>query len=229
MVRRAVRAASVLFLVAGLLGLALVPTLLAPTSPPVRTARIVTDTGGVDFLNVSVADTLVFTTSINEVQPGDLVHVVVTNIGTITHTFTLSPTAGFTFPTTDSSSDLLSYFDSHAPIINIQVGAVTGGKYFGNFTAPPVGVYEYVCEEPGHFPSMSGLLGSGETPGSLTTTSGPGAPVFIISGTIVGLVILALVLGFVVGKRRGSEDEVPPERLGYPEPHEPAPQPPVAP
>lgn len=229
MVRRMARVAVVLLLVAAVLAVGLASSLAERMAPAARTARIVTETGGVDFLNVSVTDSLVFATNINEVQPGDTVHVVVTNLGTITHTFTLSPTAGFTFPTTDTSSDLLSYFTSHAPLINIQVGPTTGGKYFGNFTAPPVGVYEYVCEEPGHFPSMAGLLGSGEAPGSLSTSSGPGAPVFIISGIIVGLVILALVLGFVVGKRRGSEDEMAPERLGYPEPKAPATEPPAPP
>ena len=76
---------------------------------------------------------------------------------------------------------------------------------------------------------MSGLLGSGEAPGSLSTSNGPGAPVYIISGTIVGLVILALVLGFVVGKRRGAAEEMPPERLGYPEPAKAPTQPPKAP
>jgi plastocyanin len=229
MVRRTRGVAVVLLIVAGLLSLGLAASLAERSGTPVRTARIVTDAGGVDFLNVSVTDALVFTTSINEVQPGDSVHVVVTNLGTVTHTFTLSPTAGYTFPTTDTATDLVSYFGSHAPLVNVQVGGTTGGKYFGNFTAPALGVYEYVCEEPGHFPSMSGLLGSGEAPGSLSTSSGPGAPVFIISGTIVGLVILALVLGFVVGKRRGSSDEMPPERLGYPEPKEAVPQPPLAP
>ncbi len=178
---------------------------------------------------MSVSDQLAFTTNIGEVQPGDSVHVTVTQLGTIPHTFTLSPTAGYTFPTTDTASDLTAYFSSHAPIVNIQVGATTGAKFYANFTAPAVGVYEYVCTEPGHFPSMSGLLGSGEAPGSLSTANGPGAPVYIISGTIVGLVILALVLGFVVGKRRGAAEEMPPERLGYPEPTPAPTQPPKAP
>ena len=210
------RIAAVLLILAGLLTLAALPALTS--APRVRTSGLRSEAAGVDSLDVSVSDSLVFATSINEVQPGDLVHVTVTQLGSVVHTFTLSPTAGYTFPTSDSASDLTSYFSSHTPLVNIQVGATTGGKYYGNFTAPAIGVYEYVCEEPGHFPSMSGLLGSGEAPGSLSTNNGPGAPVYIISGTIVGLVILALVLGFVVGKRRGSHDEMPPERLGYPEP-----------
>jgi hypothetical protein len=50
--------------------------------------------------------------------------------------------------------------------------------------------------------------------------------VFIIGGTIAGLVILAIVLAFVIGRRRGSHDEMAPERLGYPEPSQ---QPPKTP
>ncbi|MCI4365916.1 MAG: hypothetical protein L3K10_07675, partial [Thermoplasmata archaeon] len=55
-----------------------------------------------------------------------------------------------------------------------------------------------------------------------------GSAVFIIVGTIVVLTVIAIVLGFVVGRRRGAVHEMPPERLGYPEPRlptEPAPPP----
>ena len=222
----AARIAVVLLVLAGLLALAALPSLTS--APRVRSAGLRTDASAVDFLNVSVSDSLVFAANLNEVMPGDSVHVTVTQLGSIVHTFTLSPTAGYEFPSTDSASDLTSYFSAHTPLVNIQVGTTTGGKYFGNFTAPALGIYEYVCEEPGHFPSMSGLLGSGEAAGGLSTNNGPGAPVYIISGVIVGLVILALVLGFVVGKRRGSHDEMPPERLGYPEPPK-GPEPPSPP
>lgn len=223
------RAAAACLVVAAVLGVALLPALTAAHAASSVSSGLRTSAGGTDFLNVSVSDQLAFTTNIGEVQPGDSVHVVVTQLGTVPHTFTLSPTAGYTFPSTDSASDLQAYFNSHAPIVNVQVGSTTGAKYYANFTAPPVGVYEYVCTQPGHFPSMSGLLGSGEAPGSLSTQNGPGAPVYIISGVIVGLVVLALVLGFVVGKRRGAAEEMPPERLGYPEPKPTGPQAPKAP
>jgi plastocyanin len=223
------RAAVACLVVAALLAIGLVPALESGRAPPSTSSGVRTSASGVDFLNVSVSDQLAFTTNIGEVQPGDSVHVIVTQLGTVPHTFTLSPTAGYKFPSTDSAGDLQAYFSSHAPIVNVQVGATTGAKYYANFTAPPIGVYEYVCTQPGHFPSMSGLLGSGEAAGSLSTSNGPGAPVYIISGTIVGLVVLALVLGFVVGKRRGSAEEMPPERLGYPEPHPAGTQAPKAP
>jgi hypothetical protein len=217
-----------LLLVAMVLAIGALPA-FTPGHPSARPSGVRTSASGVDFLNVTVSDQLTFATNIGEVQPGDSVHVVVTQIGTAAHTFTLSPTAGYQFPSSDTAGDLVAYFSSHTPIVNIVIGTTLGAKFFGNFTAPPLGVYEYVCTQPGHYPSMSGLLGSGMQAGGLSTSNGPGAPVFIISGVIVGLVVLALVLGFVVGKRRGAAEEMPPERLGYPEPAVAAGQPPKAP
>jgi len=69
---------------------------------------------------------------------------------------------------------------------------------------------------------MYGFIAFGEPlPSNLTVSAasvGPGEAVFIIVGTIVALTVIAIVLGFVVGRRRGSSEEMPPERLGYPEP-----------
>jgi hypothetical protein len=74
--------------------------------------------------------------------------------------------------------------------------------------------------EPGHFTAgMHVQIGIGIVPPSSGSgTTGIGAPALIIAGTIAGLVVIALVLGFVIGRRRGPEEEMPPERLGYPEP-----------
>jgi len=75
---------------------------------------------------------------------------------------------------------------------------------------------------------MYGFIAFGiALPSNLSVTvpyDGAGAAVFIIVGTIVSLTVVAIVLGFVVGRRRGASEEMPPERLGYPEP-EPAPAP----
>lgn len=204
-------------------------TVLAPGFGTGPRALSTAASGGVDWINVTVSDQLKFTLasaplSSAEITPGDVVHVEVTQLGSAPHTFTLSPTAGFSFPSSDSSSDLQTYFNSHAPLVNLNVSATTGARASGTFTAPSVGQYEYVCLEAGHFAAgMFGFLGSGEAGAGAGAPpyDGPGAPVFIIAGVITGLVIIALVLGFVVGKRRGSSEEMPPERLGYPEPPKP--------
>jgi plastocyanin len=204
-----------------------------PGSPGSARALTTAASTGVDWLNVTVSSGFTFTIATApspnaEVSPGDTVHVELTQTGTTAHTFTLSPTAGFTFPTSDQTSDLVSYFAMNKPLVNINVTGTQGDRAFANFTAPSAGQYEYVCLEAGHFGlGMHGELGSGEAGAGAGPApyNGPGAPVFIIAGVITALVIIALVLGFVIGKRRGSTDEMPPERLGYPEPPSSNPKP----
>ena len=169
-------------------------------------------------LTVTVGTAFSFTLSTDEVTPGANVSVTVVQTDDVGHTFTLSPIAGWAFSDSNSSTDLQKFFTAHPPLVNVSIpaGQGTSSTYF---IAPAFGEYEYLCLVAGHFQAgMRGFLGSGEHGTTAASTTGPGAPVFIIGGTIAGLVVLALVLGFVVGRRRGSHDEMPPERLGYPEP-----------
>jgi plastocyanin len=151
--------------------------------------------------------------------------IVFTNGDTLAHTWTLSSRQGFVIPSSDSPDQLVAFFKQYPPLFSLPAG----GPSFvnGTFPAPPKGWYEFVCNESGHFQQgMYGFIAFGEgLPGNLTVSAlydGPGAAVFIIVGTIVTLTVIAIVLGFVVGRRRGSHDEMPPERLGYPEPPNPA-------
>lgn len=171
---------------------------------------------GTDQLTVTVGTAYAFTLSTDEVTPGDNVSVTIVQTDDVQHTFTLSSVAGYTFPSSDTSSDLLAYFQSHAPLVNVTIPAGAATLH-ASFTAPAFGEYEYVCLVPGHFQlGMFGFLGSGEHGTSGSASTGPGAPVFIIGGTIAGLVVIAIVLGFVIGRRKGAVHEMPPERLGYP-------------
>lgn len=183
--------------------------------------------GATDALTVTVGDALQFTLSNDEVTPGDNVTLtIVQTSSSVGHTFTLSSVQGLAFTPSNTSADLAKFVSEHAPLVNYTIPAGQS-TYTTTFTAPPFGLYAYFCLVPGHFPSMYGQLGSGEHGSSSTVNTGPGAPVFIIGGTIAALVVLSLVLGFVVGRRRGSHDEMPPERLGYPEPAG-GPKPPAA-
>ncbi len=139
-----------------------------------------------------------------------------------THTFTIVNYSGYVIkqnpPAGKSLTDLLS-----SPGTLISLTAAQGQTVQGEFTSPATGWYEFVCSISGHFgQGMYGFIAFGEAlPSNLTFgkgVSGPGLAVFIIVGTIVALTVLALVLGFVVGRRHGSVHEMPPERLGYPEP-----------
>lgn len=180
-------------------------------------------------LTVEVSSALSFTLSSNEVTPGDDVSVSIVQTSTTVHTFTLLNATDFQFNWSSSSSDSLAHIDAflaaHPPLLNVSIPDTVGTLPTVHFTAPPFGLYEYLCLEPGHFAAgMWGILGSGE-PGSggAAPDTGPGAPVFIISGSIATLVVVAIVLGFVIGRRKGAVHEMPPERLGYPEPSPPTP------
>jgi hypothetical protein len=137
------------------------------------------------------------------------------------HTFTILGREGIDYP---SSADVtaIAYNRTYPPIVNIN--ATGSGPFTKNFTSPKTpGWYEFVCTEAGHFSlGMYGFISFGmNLPANLTVSAGqtgPGTAVFIIVGTIVSLTVIAIVLGFVVGRRHGAEQEMPPERLGYPEP-----------
>ncbi|HYK92472.1 MAG TPA: hypothetical protein VEY07_00305 [Thermoplasmata archaeon] len=183
---------------------------------------------GSESLTVTVGTALQFTLSTDEVTPGDNVTVTLVQTSDTEHTFTLlnAPNFQFNWSTTsaDSSSHILAFLAAHHPLVNVTI-AGNPGTETATFVAPPFGLYEYLCLASGHFAAgMWGILGSGEHGSSgATANTGPGAPVFIISGSIAALVVLALVLGFVIGRRRGAVHEMPPERLGYPEPPAPLP------
>ncbi|HYB62954.1 MAG TPA: sulfocyanin-like copper-binding protein [Thermoplasmata archaeon] len=148
------------------------------------------------------------------------------------HTFTIVNAPNVQIPVSDSAATLGALVHTDGTLVNATASTGTNNGY-GNatFTSPSTpGWYEFVCIESGHFQQgMYGFIAFGEPlPSNLTFSSGspgPGLAVFIIIGTIVALTVLAIVLGFVVGQRRGSEHEMPPERLGYPEPSTPEPLP----
>jgi plastocyanin len=145
--------------------------------------------------------------------------------GGAAHTFTILGREGIVYPL---SADITSiaYNATYPPLVNINATNTPSadGTYHKNFTSPKnPGWYEFVCTESGHFSlGMYGFISFGmNLPANLSVTTGPTGPgtaVFIIVGTIVTLTVIAIVLGFVIGRRHGAEQEMPPERLGYPEP-----------
>jgi hypothetical protein len=191
-----------------------------PVEVDTSTALAVTATAPYKFIQ-STYEQLPTNTTIN---------VTFTDADTLAHTFSILNWEGVVIP---SSADPATLFQQHGSLF--EINASGSGNYVGSFVSPGPGWYEFVCLEPGHFQSgMYGFIAFGiNLPGNLTVSAGPtgpGAGVFIISGAIVALVVIALVLGFVVGRRKGSEFEMPPERLGYPEPSgapEPASSPPM--
>ncbi|MGA9839981.1 MAG: sulfocyanin-like copper-binding protein [Thermoplasmata archaeon] len=176
-------------------------------------------------ISVTADAGFLFTPNTFEMVPlNSTVTVKFTDADSIPHTFSILNRQGVVIPISTSDSGLLSLFGKYNATFN---QTLTGSDQFiGTFQAPSSpGWYEFVCQEPGHFQAgMYGFIAFGENlPGNLSVNAAstdPGAAVFIIVGTIVSLVVIALVLGFYVGRRRGSEDEMAPQRLGYPEPSE---------
>jgi hypothetical protein len=149
------------------------------------------------------------------------------------HTFTIIGCEGRVIPRSASITDYINGSKcSKAPLLNLVSSSATPKTVVLN--TPPTGWFEFVCTESGHFLlGMYGYIAFGMAlPANLTVSSpdtGPGIAVFIIVGTIVSLTVIAIVLGFVVGRREGSRHEMPPERLGYPEPGSPPARPPAHP
>jgi plastocyanin len=185
----------------------------------------VVEAGGSGTIAVTATSSFSFSPDeFSDVATNTTITLSFTNGDTIAHTFSLSSREGVVVNNNFSTSQLNSYFTTYPPLISEQ--ANSSGTFTYTFTAPPTGWYEFVCLESGHFQKgMYGFIAFGEAlPSNLTVTTpydGPGAAVFIIVGTIVALTVVAIVLGFVVGRRRGSAEEMPPERLGYPEPAPP--------
>jgi plastocyanin len=175
-------------------------------------------------ISVGVTNSFTFQPDAFEVQPGQNVSLTISQLGSYAHTFTLFSVDNFSFnPSTNTTNQIIAWLSSHPPLVNVNISDAAGYSTTVSFTAPKYGIYQYVCLEPGHFSlGMDGFMGSGVSPVVTTPYDGPGAPVFIIGGTIVALLVLAIVLGFVVGRRKGSMYEMPPERLGYPEPAPPS-------
>ena len=187
--------------------------LLSPLERPLVTRDV-----GSDSVQMTVSDQFRFTPAgIGPFATGDNVTLTITNLGMLAHTFTLSSFANYTIPA--GSGNLTQFFTQHAPVVSVNVASGVGTQTVVHFNVPKLGYYEFVCQIPGHFQSgMMGFLGADVTPpGASPPNTGPGAPVFLIAGGIVALIILAIVLGFFFGRRAGAEHEMPPERLGYPE------------
>jgi len=154
------------------------------------------------------------------------------------HTFTILGCPDLQIPNPSSvSPDVLDEYayGSKCPKNLVNINATGPGSFPATFAAPTkASWYEFVCTEPGHFAlGMFGFVAFGMAlPANISfgiPSTGPGTAVFIIVGTIVSLTVIAIVLGFVVGKREGSRHEMPPERLGYPEPGSPPARPPERP
>jgi uncharacterized cupredoxin-like copper-binding protein len=106
----------------------------------------------------NTSDQLQFIPSVLTAAPAHFpfnLDVLVTNLGSFSHTFTVAPQSNVTL----LSSNFTTYFQQHPPLVSANVPSGAGSTVWANFTVPGPGVYQYICEIPGHFASgMTGFL-----------------------------------------------------------------------
>lgn len=161
-----------------------------------------------EFVNVSATSSLSFAPDSFTVLPGASVHLVVTQLANFNHTFTLSPAANVTIPTSDSPGQVTAFFQAHPPIVNLSLGSVVGGRFFANFSAPTtLGTYEFICLI--HFPAMFGSMTvASSLPGGSTGTS-PSSLEILGIGVGLGIVLIGAVLVLFNRARHRSQPNRP--------------------
>jgi len=129
-----------------------------------------------------------------------VIAVLVTNQGSLGHTFTLAPESNVTLSPTNYSD----YFAAHAPLVNVNVPALTGGSVWANFTITAPGVYQYICEISGHFAAgMYGFLYVGipvPAPPPPPSTGVVDSWVLVGSAVLIGIGVLFVALAALSGR-----------------------------
>jgi uncharacterized cupredoxin-like copper-binding protein len=160
----------------------------------------VTSVGPGLLLSDNTTDGLQFVPNVLAASPAHYpsgVDVLVTNLGTFSHTFSMAPQGNVTL----SPANFTQYFTQHPPLVSVNVPSGAGATVWANFTVPGPGVYEYICEVPGHFASgMAGLLYVGvpvPAPPAAPSTAVVESWVLAGSAVLLGIgVLLAAVASF---------------------------------
>ena len=107
-------------------------------------------------LSDTTVDSLSFVPDVLSARPTSYpvnLRLVVTNTGSFVHTFTLSGLSNVTV----SPANFTQYFSAHPPLANVSLPSGAGSNVTSNFVIQGPGVYEYICEVPGHF--SAGMYG----------------------------------------------------------------------
>jgi uncharacterized cupredoxin-like copper-binding protein len=121
-------------------------------------------TGGFVITDQTAQSALAFTPAVIQVNATSFpvhIEVQVSNLGNTAHTWTLvaQPDTNMT------AGGFTSYFQQHPPAVSLNVPTTSGTVVTGNLTLPSKGVYQYLCEIPGHFAAgMYGYLYVGVAP-----------------------------------------------------------------
>ncbi len=143
--------------------------------------------GGNATVSDNTTDALSFVPNAIELNTSGLhfpvnVTISVQNLGALVHTWTLVPQPGVNI----TPQNFSNYFAVHPALANVQVPS--SGQGTGNFLVAQSGVYEFICEEPGHF--QSGMFG-------FLYVNVPVPPTVTVSTAIVSAWILAVAFGLI--------------------------------
>jgi uncharacterized cupredoxin-like copper-binding protein len=129
------------------------------------------------------------------------------NLGSLGHTFTLSPLANYNL----SSGNYTTFFIQHLPLVNIPVPATTGTYNNGSFVITAPGYYEFICTILGHFQAgMFGFLYAGvpEPPPVIPVVLSSAlvqSDVLIGGGSLLGFALVLAVAASITGRVRPSK------------------------
>lgn len=126
--------------------------------------------------------------------------ILVTNTGSLDHTFTLSPLTNYTL----SPANFSQFFVTNAPLVSVPINSGAGTTAWANFTVRAPGVYQYICEIDDHFSNgMTGLLYVGVAPPPPpppVSTAIVETWVLVGSAVLIGVGVLIAVVAAYTGR-----------------------------
>jgi uncharacterized cupredoxin-like copper-binding protein len=124
----------------------------------------------------------------------------VINAGSSAHTFWLEAQPNYTL----QSGNFTSYFTQHPPAAQVTLSSNPGEAVWANFTLSKPGVYEFICNVPGHFANgMFGFLYVGvPAPAQAAAPSSELVSAWVLYGAagLLGLGGLLAAAAFLVGR-----------------------------
>ncbi len=155
------------------------------------------------ILSENTTDSYQFVPAVLSASPAHYpvtVDVLVTNTGSLGHTFTVSPLSNYTL----SPANFTQTFATNPALVSAAVPSGSGSTVWGNFTIRAPGVYQYICTIPGHFGNgMTGFLYVGvAVPPTPPTPSTAIIDTWILvgAGAVLGVGVLLAVVASYSGR-----------------------------
>lgn len=155
--------------------------------------------------------------TLQQVPTNANITVTFTDEDVLEHSFVIVSREGFVIPSSYTPTQLDELLVAYPPFYSVF--ANESQVVVGSFQSPAVpGWYEFVCTVSGHFQNgMYGFIAFGENlPSNLTNTARVGiggVSIGVIGGAAAGAVVVAVLLGYVLWRRRHPPHRMPAESL----------------